>query len=174
LMTNHVHLLLDPGDDIKSIGLLMKRLAGRQARFVNKQENRTGTLWDGRYKMSIAASDEYFLQCCRYIELNPVKSKMVKRPTDYRWSSYRENTGLSPSVIVDRHGFTNLCDISFEGYQEYVAENTPASEAEFISQRLESNRLTGGSRFVKEIERRTGIRLEYKRPGRPPTSKTND
>ena len=174
LMTNHVHLLLDPGDDIKSIGLLMKRLAGRQTRFVNKQENRTGSLWDGRYKMSIVDSDEYFLQCCRYIELNPVKAKMVKRPADYRWSSYRENAGLSPSAIVDRHGFTNLSDISFEGYQEYVAENTPSSEAEFISQRLESNRLTGGSRFVKEIERRTGIRLEYKRPGRPPTSKTND
>ncbi len=84
LMTNHVHLLLDPGDDIKSIGLLMKRLAGRQTRFVNKQENRTGSLWDGRYKMSIVDSDEYFLQCCRYIELNPVKAKMVIRPADYR------------------------------------------------------------------------------------------
>jgi len=71
LMTNHVHLLLDPGGDIKSIGLLMKRLAGRQTRFVNKQENRTGSLWDGRYKMSIVDSDDYFLQCCRYIELNP-------------------------------------------------------------------------------------------------------
>jgi len=174
LMTNHVHLLLDPGDDIKSIGLLMKRLAGRQTRFVNKQENRTGSLWDGRYKMSIVDSDEYFLQCCRYIELNPVKAKMVIQPRDYRWSSYRENAGLSSSVIVDRHGFSNLCDVSFESYREYVAENTPSSEAEFISQRLESNRLTGGSRFVKEIERRTGIKLEYKRPGRPPASKAND
>ena len=174
LRTNHAHLLLDPGDDIKSIGLLMKRLAGRQTRFVNKQENRTGSLWDGRYKMSIVDSDEYFLKCCRYIELNPVKAKMVIRPADYRWSSYRENAGLSSSVIVDRHGFTNLCDVSFEGYQEYVAENTPSSEAEFISQRLESNRLTGGSRFVKEIELRTGIRLEYKRPGRPPARKANN
>jgi len=174
LMTNHVHLLLDPGDDIKSIGLLMKRLAGRQTRFVNKQENRTGSLWDGRYKMSIVDSDEYFLQCCRYIELNPVKAKMVIRPRDYRWSSYRENAGLSASVIVDRHGFTNLCDVSFEAYREYVAENTPPSEAEFIAQRLESNRLTGGNGFVKEIERRTGIRLEYKHPGRPPTSKAKN
>ena len=124
--------------------------------------------------MSIVDSDEYFLQCCRYIELNPVKAKMAIRPEDYRWSSYRENAGLSPSVIVDRHWFTNLCSVSFEGYRKYVAENTPSSEAEFISQRLESNRLTGGSRFVKEIELRTGIRLEYKRPGRPPASKSND
>lgn len=170
LMTNHVHLLLDPGDDIKSIGLLMKRLAGRQTRFVNKQEKRTGSLWDGRYKMSIVDSDQYFLQCCRYIELNPVKAKMVIRPENYRWSSYRENAGISSAEIVDRHGFAKLGGVSFQGYLEYVAEDTPTSEAEFISQRLESNRLTGGDKFVREIELRTGIRLEYKRPGRPPMS----
>ena len=84
LMTNHVHLILDPGDDIKSIGLLMKRLAGRQTRYVNKQEHRTGSLWDGRYKMSIVDSDQYFLQCCRYIELNPVKARMIIQPENYR------------------------------------------------------------------------------------------
>ncbi len=174
LMTNHVHLLLDPRDDIKSIGLLMKRLAGRQTRFVNKQENRTGSLWDGRYKMSIVDSDQYFLQCCRYIELNPVRAKMVIRPENYRWSSYRENTGLSSSGTVDRHGFTQLSGVSFETYRNYVAQDTPSSEAEFISPRLESNCLTGGNRFVTEIELRTGIRLEYKRPGRPPINKVID
>jgi putative transposase len=174
LMTNHVHLLLDPRDDIKSIGLLMKRLAGRQTRYVNKQKNRTGSLWDGRYKMSIVDSDQYFLQCCRYIELNPIKAKMVTCPKKYRWSSYRENAGLSSSEIVDRHGFAKLSGVRFEDYREYVAQGTPASESEFISQRLESNRLTGGDSFVKEIEFRTGIRLEFKRPGRPPMNKVID
>jgi putative transposase len=159
LMTNHVHLLLDPGDDIKSIGLLMKRLAGRQTRYVNKQEHRTGSLWDGRYKMSIVDSDQYFLQCCRYIELNPVKARMIIQPENYRWSSYRENAGLSSSVIVDRQGFTKLSGVNFENYREFVVEGSSASESEFISQRLESNRLTGGDRFVEEIETRTGIWL---------------
>ncbi len=174
LMTNHVHLLLDPGDDIKSIGLLMKRLAGRQTRFINKQENRTGSLWDGRYKMSIVDSDQHFLQCCRYIELNPIKAKIVIWPENYRWSSYSENAGLSSPGIVDRHGFTQLSGVNFEDYRNYVAQDTPSFEAEFISQRLESNRLTGGDRFVKEIESRTGIRLEYKRPGRPLMNKDID
>lgn len=72
LMTNHVHLLLDPGDDIKSIGLLMKRLAGRQTRFVNKQENRTGSLWDGRYKMSIV--DRIKLICPGFRVIVPVRA----------------------------------------------------------------------------------------------------
>jgi putative transposase len=52
LMTNHVHLILQPGDSIAGMGRLMKRLAGRQTRFVNRQESRTGTLWEGRYRSS--------------------------------------------------------------------------------------------------------------------------
>jgi putative transposase len=167
LMTNHVHLLLDPGDDVKSIGLLMKRLAGRQTRYVNKQEHRTGSLWDGRYKMSIVDSDSCFLQCCRYIELNPVKAKMVTRPEQYLWSSYKENVNLSPSKIVNRSAFKNLSEVEFDTYRDFVAQGSSESETTFISQRLESNRLTGGYPFVEEIELRTGIRMEYKRPGRP-------
>ncbi|MGK0476439.1 MAG: putative transposase [Oleispira sp.] len=167
LMTNHVHLLLDPGDDVKSIGLLMKRLAGWQTRYVNKQEHRTGSLWEGRYKMSIVESDSYFLQCCRYIKLNPVKAKMVAQPEHYRWSSYRENAGLSPPQIINRTAFKSLNDISVDHYRELIAQGSSTSEAMFISQMFESNRLTGGTPFAEEIEQRTGIRLEFKRPGRP-------
>jgi putative transposase len=52
LMTNHVHLILQPGEAISGLGQLMKRLSGRQIRFVNRQESRTGTLWEGRYRFS--------------------------------------------------------------------------------------------------------------------------
>ena len=47
LMTNHVHLIVDPGNDAQSLGLLMKRLAGRHTRRINKLERRTGTSWAG-------------------------------------------------------------------------------------------------------------------------------
>jgi putative transposase len=77
-------------------------LAERQTRYVNKQENRTGSLWEGRYKVSIDESDPYILQCCRYIELNPVKAKMVAQPEHYRWLSYQENAGLSPPQIIKK------------------------------------------------------------------------
>jgi len=50
MMTNHVHLVIDPGDDPKNLGLLMKRVTGRQTRFVNKIEKRSGSLWEGCYK----------------------------------------------------------------------------------------------------------------------------
>ena len=52
LMTNHIHLVVEPGEDAATVSLLMKRLAGRQAAFVNKRELRSGALWEGRFKAS--------------------------------------------------------------------------------------------------------------------------
>ena len=89
LMTNHIHLVVDPGKRVENLALLMKSLAGRQTRYINKLEGRRGTLWEGRYKSSPIKSDEYLLACCRYVELNPVRAGLVDDPGNYRWSSYR-------------------------------------------------------------------------------------
>jgi putative transposase len=60
-----------------------------------------------------------------------------------------------------------LNDIGVDCYREFIAQGSSTSEAMFISQMFESNRLTGGAPVVEEIELRTGIRLEFKRLGRP-------
>lgn len=86
-MTNHVYLLIDPGDNPECLSLLMKRLAG-QPRYGNKLEDRPGSLWEGRFKSSIVSSKEYLLASARYIELNPVRAGMIVDSSDYRWSSY--------------------------------------------------------------------------------------
>ncbi|MEW5249959.1 transposase [Microbulbifer discodermiae] len=100
-MTNHVHLLVGPGDRAESISLLMKRIAGRQAAYVNKLEGRRGSLWEGRFKASVVQAESYFLACCRYIELNPVRAGMVRGPRQYKWSSYRERVGADLSCLLD-------------------------------------------------------------------------
>ena len=74
LMTNHVHLVLQPGERVAGLGQLMKRLAGRQTRFVNRQERRSGTLWESRYKSSPIQTEAYLLPCYRYVELNPARA----------------------------------------------------------------------------------------------------
>jgi putative transposase len=97
LMTNHVHLLLAPREPT-GIGKLMKRLAGRQTRHHNRLEGRSGTLWEGLYKSSLLQCDDYLLACCRYIELNPVRARMVAEPQDYAWSSCRYRLGRTPPI----------------------------------------------------------------------------
>jgi putative transposase len=89
LVTNHVRLILQPGEAISGLGPLKKRLSGRQSRFVNRQESRTGTLWEGRYRFSPIATDAYVLACGRYVELNPVRARMNDDPAG-EWELIRE------------------------------------------------------------------------------------
>ncbi|MEH6516465.1 MAG: transposase [Halioglobus sp.] len=163
LMTNHVHLILDPGEDRTAIGLLMKRLAGRQTRYVNKQERRSGTLWEGRYKASAVQTDSYLLQCCRYVELNPVKAAMVAKAEAYPWSSYRTRLGLEYSAILDPMPLA----YSVPEYQRFMGQGITPEENRFFLERLERNGLTGDGAFVDEVERRIGLRIETRAPGRP-------
>jgi len=87
-MTNHIHLLLTPMQD-ESVSRLMQSLGRRYVGYFNYAYARTGTLFGGRFRSSLIQTDEYFLTCLRYIELNPVRAGMVNDPGDFRWSSYR-------------------------------------------------------------------------------------
>ncbi len=89
LMTNHIHLIVEPSENIAGLGQLMKRLSGRQTRYVNRIRNRSGTLWESRYKSSPIQTDEYLLACIRYVELNPVRARIVTHAEKYQWSSYQ-------------------------------------------------------------------------------------
>jgi len=167
LMTNHVHLILNPGGNPKSIGMLMKRLAARQTRHVNKLENRTGSLWEGRYKSSPIQSDAYLLQCSRYVELNPVKAKIVRNAEDYIWSSYRTKIGLASSEIIDLDTCYLAMKSPQQNYRKFVEAGISQAEQSFITERIQRNSLTGDKSFVNEVERRIGIRVENRGPGRP-------
>ena len=79
LMTTHTHLAIDPGAVVENLARLMKRLAGRYTRYVNRRERTTGTAWNGRYSSSPIQRETYFLACSRYSDLNPVRAGMVLR-----------------------------------------------------------------------------------------------
>jgi len=95
LMTNHVHLLMTPGAAGR-IGRTMQALGRRYVRYVNDRHGRTGTLWEGRYKACPVGDGRYLLQCHRYIELNPLRAKMVADPADYAWSSFAVTPSARP------------------------------------------------------------------------------
>jgi putative transposase len=102
LMTNHVHLLLTPTTP-DGTSTLMQRLGQAYSRSFNHRHGRTGTLWEGRFRASPVTSDDYVLECHRYIELNPVRAGIVARPEQYRWSSHRANIGIEPKCWLTAH-----------------------------------------------------------------------
>lgn len=175
LMTNHVHLLLAPGEEIAGLGRLMKRLAGRQTRYHNCLEGRTGTLWESRYKSSPVDSDSYLLACVRYIELNPVRARMVDVPEAYRWSSCSHHLGVSTGAWLD----DDPCYLALgedvaqrvARYRRFLYESVPEGEWALIRTAVQRGQLTGTSRFVDQVESILGRRIEHHPPGRPARKK---
>ena len=160
LMTNHVHLLLEPSER-SGVGQLMKRLAGRQTRYRNRLENRRGTLWEGRYKSSIVDADEYQISCVRYIEMNPVRTGMVVGPKQYKWSSCRERSSEAANTLLDKLPF------DCHEYDPFLRNSIPHGEMELIKGSVQSNHITGSTLFCKRIEEAIGRRLLRRKPGRP-------
>ena len=162
LMVNHVHLILNPGENEDSVGNLMKRLAGRQTRYVNRLKNRSGTLWEGRYKSSPIEYENYLLACSRYVDLNPVRASMVAHPKDYLWSSYRQKTGLE-KLWIDLDpcysGLSNSIKDCQRRYAEFVAGEVSNNETTSIRNALARGQLTGSARFIDEVELRSGLRI---------------
>lgn len=171
LMTNHIHLIIQSGTETEGLSKLMKRLAGRQTRYVNRLERRTGSLWEGRFKSSPIETNTYLLACSRYIELNPVRARMVASPEDYRWSSYRMKSGLQEQKGLDLDGcylaLGSTSEKCAERYKAWVETGVSESEIRLIRESLQYGHPTGSQRFAEEIEQKLDIRLSLNKPGRP-------
>lgn len=102
LMSNHVHLLVTPREE-HGVSRLMKDLGQHYVQDFNRANNRTGTLWEGRFRSSVIESQRYLFTCYRYIELNPVRAGMVRHAGDYEWSSYATNAGGVRSETITPH-----------------------------------------------------------------------
>lgn len=102
LMTNHVHLLITPQEE-QGLSKALQMLGRYYVQYFNYSYQRTGTLWEGRYKATLIDSEAYLLTCMRYIELNPVRAGMVAHPSEYPWSSYRCNALVQPDELVTPH-----------------------------------------------------------------------
>ena len=130
-----------------------------------------GALWEGRFKASPIQRDNYLLACCRYIEMNPVRANMVVGPGQYRWSSYRERIGQVNRGFLDFDAcYLALSDDDnrrIECYQTYLKQGASDKEIELLRDAWARDQLTGNDRFIDEIERRTGRRVECRSRGRP-------
>lgn len=170
LMTNHVHLLLTPSGP-GQVSRLMQSLGRCYVRHVNNRYHRTGTLWEGRYKACLVASERYILQCLRYIELNPLRAGMIADPSDYPWSSHRHNALGEHDRLVHPHpAYLALGKDAAERQQAYralVMQCVSAEETDAIRAHLQRQHLYGPDRFRRTIEAQLGRSVGPRKIGRP-------
>ena len=171
LMVNHVHLVVTPRERGDDVSRFMRLLAARQTRYTNKRNDRTGTLWEGRFKASPIDSTAYLLACARYVDLNPVRARIVGSPGEYRWSSYRGRAGLAEDPLLDSCPAYRTLGRDNKSrtieYRAFVARGIDEDELEVIRTAARRNQLTGNDRFRAEIEKRSGRRISNAGPGRP-------
>lgn len=170
LMTNHVHLLLTP-ETAEGPSLMMKHLGQRFVQYINRTYQRSGTLWEGRFKSCLAQSDRYLLGCSRYIELNPVRAFMVPHPGQYSWSSYLCNAEGAHNKLISPHPLyqalgTTASERCIAYTKLFLAPYDNKTTVE-IRRATQGNYVLGDTKFSAEVERRLGRRAVPGKSGRP-------
>lgn len=162
LMSNHVHLLVEAGEI--PLAKVMQGLQQSYTLYFNRKYGLVGHLFQGRYKDIGCDRDAYLLELVRYIHLNPVRSKLVKDPMDYPWSSHRVylGKGSGHDECVQREWilsqFSGRVSEALRQYKEFVLDGIGAGHREDLYS-VKGQRYLGNDQFMERVARRTEIEL---------------
>ena len=162
LMPNHVHLIVVPESEeglCRAIGEAHRRYT----RHVNFREGWRGHLWQGRFA-SFVMEEAYLRSAVRYVEMNPVRARLVREPGRYRWSSAKAHLTGQDDVLVkvkpllERYG----------DWRKVLGKDGGTDEALKVLRRHErTGRVLGSEGFVAKVARLVGRELMPGKPGRP-------
>lgn len=170
LMTNHVHLLVTPETE-SSLSKTLQSIGRRYVQYFNFSYERTGTLWEGRYKSTLIDSERYLLTCMRYIEMNPVRANLVAHPADYPWSSYCANAQGHKDGLIDSHelyqrlGRTNVERLSV--YRDLFRAQLSEADVDAIREATNKGWVLGDGHFSAKVAALTDRRTMPLPRGRP-------
>jgi len=167
-MPNHLHLLIEMQDD--AISRIMQRVLTSYSQYHNRKYKKIGHLFQARYKAILCQTDRYLGELVRYIHLNPVRARMVKRAEDYEYSGHRAYLGLDKTGLVDtepvlRH-FGGRKKLAVETFIRFVNSGLGEKSQDEYCRAAEGG-LLGSEEFVREISHRIGQRHLVRREHEP-------
>jgi len=155
LMGNHVHLLITPAN-ASALPRTMQSVGIRYVRYFNTTYERTGGLWDGRYKACLVNTDRYLRNCYRYIELNPVRANIVANPADWPWSSHHLHAFGKPDRLISKHSYYadlgNSAQRRQSRYQKWFQEPLTDDELKNIRETTRQELIFGDDAFKQQLE----------------------
>ena len=114
LMPNHVHILATPKNEL-SVSRTMQSVGRRYAQLFNQNHQRTGTIWEGRFKSCVLEPEAFLLLTQKFIESNPVRAGLAQKPEEWPWSTYRHHIGAETvSWLADHSLYWALGNTPFE------------------------------------------------------------
>jgi len=117
-------------EKFSNLSELIKEIKQRFSHYYNKTHKRKGYFWGDRYKSVIVEKGDTLINCLAYIDMNPIRAEIVKKPEDYKWNSIGYH-----SRNKDKHNFLSTkfglkeCDKMtekkrFTHYKEYLYEKS--------------------------------------------------
>jgi len=154
LMKNHIHLFLEV--ERVPLSKIMQSLLFRYTQYFNRRYRQVGHLFQGRYKAIVCDKDAYLLELARYIHLNPVRARVVKRPEDYVWTGHlsylgkREEDLIDEGFVLDQLGGNRSS--ARRRYRRFVWDGMTGGHEKKYYQ-VKDQRYLGEDAFVERIER---------------------
>jgi len=171
LMPNHVHLLVTPQEE-HSLARAMQTLGRRYVAAFNRRHQRSGTLWEGRFRTCLAEAASYFEHLLRYVETHPVRSGLCERAGDYVWSSAAHHLGLRRDSLISEHpGFWALGNTPFEREARHklgLEQGLDSASLSLLRQRVHSGWPLLSKVAQAALAQQTDRVLSPRPVGRPP------
>jgi len=164
LMDNHVHFIVIPRKE-DSLAKVFSISHMRYSQYFNKKKNASGHLWQGRFYSCVLDGD-YLVAALRYVERNPVRAGIVRKPWRWRWSSAGVHVGQGDGVI-NLENITTLIDTTAEEWKEYIDSDENEEEVEGIRKHTLLGRPLGTKDFIAKLGKRIGRVLSVLPRGRP-------
>ena len=165
LMTNHVHFIVIPKDE-NSIARTFNTAHMCYSQYRNNKIGATGHLWQGRF-FSCVMDERHLTIAARYIERNPVRAHIVKRPYEYTWSSANDHAHNTHTSIIDTGDFFEYVEIDQSRWKTFIDTPDDTEEVSAIRKKTMTGRPLGSESFIKKLEERLGERLNALPVGRP-------
>ena len=157
LMKNHLHLLVEVEET--PLSRIMQSLLFRYTRYFNGRYGEVGHLFQGRYKAIVCDKDAYLLELVRYIHLNPVRVKIVKRPEEYLWTGHLSYLGRGGDDLIDKafvlDQFSENRSLARRRYRRFVWEGIASGHQEKYYE-VKDQRYLGEESFINQIEAERG------------------
>ncbi len=177
LMDNHFHLLVTP-QSTTGLPHMMQAVGRRYVRYFNDRQQRSGTLWEGRYRSTVIQTERYLLACMVYIDLNPVRAGMVEQARDYPWSSHAHYIGLCSDKLVTPHALAwalgNTPFAREAAYAELVQAGINDDQQRALTDSALRGWALGEPGYIDSLQKKTERRVQKAQAGRPPLPKTKD
>jgi len=164
LMNNHVHFIGIPSKE-NSLAKTFNTTHMRYSQYFNRKRNMTGHLWQGRF-YSCVLDDVHLIAAARYIERNPVRAKLVKKPWQWKWSSASAHIdGREPQIRLKN--IFEIIEMSCDSWRDYTDSEEDRKTIDNVRRYTLTGRPLGAKYFVERLEREFGRRLVALKRGRP-------